>query len=261
MNLYPSPLPDFPQKEPKFPISLTEEGKEFKLADPRFLRALVACMDMESALRGAASHWGGPSAFAEILSALYGGIFYHSNKDKKKASSLFHVINDAGHCENMSYALKACYGMANLKFEDLKGFRSLKSPLTGHGEVHVFKKGVYLSNGPLSSTFSQAQGLAMAEKLKKSEKITFLLASDGALMEGEAKEALSSIPGFHKKNKLSPFILLISDNNTKLTGRIDEDSYSLDPYIQSLKTLGWDLKVIEKGNDLNQWFLKYQRSY
>ena len=256
MNLHSSPLPDFPKTEPQFFVSLKNKKEEFKLADPKALRASLSLMDMEAALRGAASHWGGPSAFVEILSSLYAQIFYLSKKDPKKASSLFHIINDAGHCENASYALKACYKMAGVDFEDLKKFRTLESPLTGHGEVHVFPRGVYLSNGPLASTLSQAQGLAMAEKLKQSEKITCLLVSDGALMEGEAKEALSSIPGFYEKNKLNPFILLVSDNNTKLTGRISEDSYSMQPYLKSLKALGWDLSVVEKGNDLKETFLK-----
>ena len=243
-----------PLTAPKFFIRLKDaQGQIFELADPKATRALVACMDMEATLGGAASHWGGPSAFAEIMSSLYALIFHESNIQSKKWFDLFHLINDAGHCENGIYALKANYGMA-ISLKDLKKFRSLESPLTGHGEAHLFPQGVYLSNGPLGSTIAQAQGLAMADKLIGNQRMTISTLSDGACMEGEAKEALSAIPGFAIKNQMNPFLLIISDNNTKLTGRIDEDSFSLKPFLKSLAHLGWDSFYISKGNDLKTVF-------
>ena len=46
---------------------------------------------------------------------------------------------------------------------DLKGFRSITSKLTGHGESHLFPAGVMVSNGPLGSSLPIAQGLALAD--------------------------------------------------------------------------------------------------
>ena len=242
-------------KAPQFSLCLKDsEGISYHLADPRATRALLACMNMSAGLGGAASHWGGPSAFAEIMSALYALVFHTANEQSCSWFDLFHLINDAGHCENGLYALKANYNFANLSLEDLKKFRSLKSQLTGHGEAHVFPEGVYLSNGPLGSTLAQAQGLAMADKLLKNKRITVATVSDGACMEGEAKEALNAIPGFASKNKLNPFLLIISYNNTKLTGRIDEDSFSLKPFLNSLENLGWDSSFISQGHDLKTVF-------
>ena len=249
-----------PTSPPRFSLSLKDQkGQTFQLADPKATRALIACMDMEAGLKGAASHWGGPSALAEIMSSLYALLFEKANKANKHWSDLFHLINDAGHCENGLYALKANYEMAGLSLEDLKKFRSLKSPLTGHGEAHLFPQGVYLSNGPLGSTLAQSQGLAMADKLLKNQRLTIAVLSDGACMEGEAKEALSAIPGFAAKNKLNPFLLLISDNNTKLTGRIDEQSFSLKPFFKSLPYKGWDSHFIERGHDLSTVFSSIQK--
>ena len=247
------------KKPPQFSVSLKDsKGQTFLLADPKATRALVACMDMEAALGGAASHWGGPSAFAEIMSALHALIFKIADKQSVDWFELFHLINDAGHCENGLYALKANYNMAGLDLGDLKKFRSIESPLTGHGETHLFPEGVYLSNGPLASTVAQAQGLAMADKLLGNSRMTVAVLSDGACMEGEAKEALSAIPGFAGKNQLNPFLLIISNNNTKLTGRIDQDSYSMEPYFQSLSALGWGCSFISKGNDLKIVFQAIQ---
>src|SRR3989338_4383226 len=227
-------------------------GETILVADPKATRALVALMDMNAVLGGAASHYGGPAALADMMSALHGIIFHESEKQNKNWYDLFHVINDAGHCENGLYALKANYGMAGLDFNSLKKFRSIESGLTGHGEVHCFPEGVYLSNGPLGSAFPQSQGLALAEKLAGTNRTTFCVLSDCAAMEGEAKEALAAIPGLAQKNKLAPFVVLISDNNTKLTGRIDIDSFSMAPTFKSLEALGWNVIFVENGNDLQK---------
>ena len=184
------------------------------------------------------------------MSALHALIFQQAKEQNKEWFELFHIINDAGHCENGLYALKANYGLAGLSLEDLKYFRSLKSHLTGHGEAHLFPEGVYLSNGPLGSTTAQAQGLAMADKLSNQNRATILALSDGACMEGETKEALNAIPGFARKDQINPFLLLISYNNTKLTGRIDQDSFCLQPFLNSLSVLGWDSSFISKAHDL-----------
>ena len=69
-------------------------------------------------------------------------------------------------------------------------------------------------------------------------------------MEGEAKEALSAIPGLAQKDKMNPFLLIVSDNNTKLTGRIDEDSFSMKPTLESLQQLGWHKINLKEAHDL-----------
>ena len=244
-------LAEQPKGSPRFAVTVKDrQGNPFTLADPRATRALLACMDMSAVMGGAASHWGGPAGFAEILSALYGLVFEEANRLKLPWFERFHLINDMGHCENGLYALKANYGMAGLSLEKLKKFRSIESPLTGHGEVHLFPEGVYLSNGPLGSTVAQAQGLSLADKLQNKERLCVVTVSDGAVMEGEVKEALSALPGFAGKGRLNPFLLIISDNNTKLSGRIDTDSFPLEPTFKSLSLLGWDVLPVEKGNDL-----------
>ena len=250
-----------PSQKLLFPLNLKDkQGLEFSLADPKAIRALLACMNMSAVLGGAAAHWGGPSAFVEIMSALYALVFSKAKKHNKNWSALFHLIQDAGHCQNGLYALLANYQLAGLSLEDLKYFRSLQSPLTGHGESHVFPQGVYLSNGPLGSTVGQAQGLAMADKYRGFDRTTILSMSDGACMEGESKEALNAIPGLAFRQKINPFLLLISYNNTKLTGRIDQDSFSLEPFLKSLSVLGWDSSFVPKGNDLPTVFDSIQQA-
>lgn len=225
-------------------------GEAVQVADPKATRAMVALMDMNALHGGAASHYGGPAAFAELMSATHGLMFQTAVKNRVEWHEAFHFVNDAGHCENGLYALKANYGFADLNLEALKKFRSIESVLTGHGEAHLFPQGVLVSNGPLGSGLPQAQGLAAADAVTGIKRITICALSDGAAMEGEAKEAFAAIPGLAKKGRMAPFVLIISDNRTKLSGRIDQDAFHMEPTFQSLEKLGWRVLRIEDGHQL-----------
>ena len=223
------------------------QGRKVLLADPRATRALLLLMNQHAVIGGAACHWGGASAFAEIMSSLYSLMF-----EKNPWHASFNFVNDAGHTENGLYALQANYGFAGLTFSCLKKFRGIDSRLTGHGEAHVNPQGVMIANGPLGSGISQAQGLALADKITGNRRITICTISDGGCMEGEAKEALAAIPGLTGRGVMNPFILVISDNNTKLSGRIDEDAFSMEPSFKSLESLGWHRILVREGNNLQE---------
>jgi transketolase len=213
-------------------------------------------MDTEAVNGGAACHWGGPAAFAEIMSAIHGIMFATKGRQWHEA---YNFANDAGHTENGIYALRSNYGFDGLTFDDLKLFRSIKSKLTGHGEAHLNPQGVYLSNGPLGSAVPQAQGLALADKVRKNDRVTICTISDGASMEGEAKEAFAAIPGLAAKDRLNPFLLVISDNDTKLSGRITHDAFSMEPTFAAMKDLGWNVIQVQEGNDLQIVYLAVEK--
>ncbi len=239
-------LHDAPSSKPLYSASVNaQDGTEVLCGDPNITRALVALMDLGAVNGGAASHWGGPAAMAECMSALHAYMFRTKNWYDK-----YNFINDIGHAENGIYALRANLGFGDLNLNSLKGFRSIESKLTGHGESHLYPEGVLLSNGPLSSALPQAQGLAHGDKLAKRDRVTIVSMSDGACMEGEAKESFSAIPGLVAKGAINPFVLIISDNDTKLSGRITDDSFSMQPSLQAMGTMGWNVIKIENGHDL-----------
>ncbi len=257
MQTTPAPLPirprlaPAPKNPPRYSAQIQlQTGEALKVADPRATRAMVALMDMNAAHGGAASHYGGPAAFAELMSAAHGLMFHEAGRNRVEWHEAFHFVNDAGHCENGLYALKANYGFADLSLDSLKKFRSIESALTGHGEAHLFPQGVLVSNGPLGSGLPQAQGLAIADALAGRKRITICALSDGGAMEGEAKESFAAIPGLAKRGKVAPFVLVISDNRTKLSGRIDQDSFQMEPTFQSLERLGWKVIRVEDGHQL-----------
>ena len=238
-----------PQGSPKFSVRVETgvAGGSVVLADPKATRALVALMDVHAVNGGAACHWGGPAAFAEIMAAIHGVMFATTGRPWFEA---FNFVNDAGHAENGIYALRANYGFDGLTLADLRGFRSITSKLTGHGESHLNPEGVLLSNGPLGSALPQAQGLALADRLLNNDRVTVTVVSDGASMEGEAKEAFAAIPGLAGKGRLNPFVMVISDNDTKLSGRITKDAFSMAPSFAALAPLGWDVIPVPNGHDL-----------
>lgn len=245
-----------PTGAPKYPVTVkNSQGKEVVCGDPKVTRALVALMDLGAVNGGAACHWGGPAAAAEVMSAAHSIIF-----EKNDWFNHYNFVNDIGHAENGIYALRANLGFGDLDFDALKGFRSIESKLTGHGESHLYPDGVLLSNGPLSSALPQAQGLAVADKLTSKNRITICVLSDGASMEGEAKESFAAIPGLHQKGKLAPFVLIVSDNDTKLSGRITEDSFSMTPTFASMETLGWQVVRVENGNDLQACYQNLEKA-
>ncbi len=243
-----SKLAGTPANPPRYSLKVKNaKGQEVVLADPRATRALIALMDVHAVNGGAACHWGGPAAFAEIMAAIHGVMFATQGRPWHEA---FNFVNDAGHTENGIYALRALYGFDGLTFGDLKLFRSIKSKLTGHGESHLNPQGVLLSNGPLGSAVPQAQGLAIADKMARRDRITIWTVSDGASMEGEAKESFAAIPGFASNNHVNPFVLVMSDNDTKLSGRITKDAFSMERSVDAMSALGWNTIHVAQGHNL-----------
>lgn len=252
-----SKLASTPSQPPKYSVTIkNSKGEDVVVADPRATRALIALMDMHAVNGGAASHWGGPAAYAEVMAAIHAIMFGVKGRPWHEA---YNFVNDAGHAENGIYALRSNYGFDHMTFEDLKGFRGIKSKLTGHGEAHLNPEGVLLSNGPLGSALPQSQGLAIADKVAKRDRVTICVVSDGASMEGEAKEAFAAIPGLAAKDRVNPFVMLISDNDTKLSGRITKDSFSMQRTFQSLGSLGWNVISVPNGHDLQAVYLSIEK--
>lgn len=247
-----------PSRPPKYSVTVKNgKGEPVVLGDPRATRALIALMDVHAVNGGAACHWGGPAAFAEIMAAIHGLIFAAKGRAWYEA---YNFVNDAGHTENGIYALRANCGFDNTTFEDLKAFRSIKSKLTGHGESHLNPEGVLLSNGPLGSALPQSQGLAIADKAAKRDRVTICTVSDGASMEGEAKEAFAAIPGLASKGRVNPFVLVLSDNDTKLSGRITKDAFSMQPTFAAMSSLGWNVISVPNGHDLQAVYLATEKA-
>lgn len=134
-------------------------------------------------------------------------------------------VLSAGHGSALLYALLHLSGY-DLSLDDLRAFRQLGSRTPGHPERGV-TAGVEVTTGPLGQGISNAVGIALAQRMLSSRfdapgrelnaHRTFVLASDGDLMEGVSSEACSLAGHW----QLGDLIVLYDANSISIDGSTD----------------------------------------
>ena len=161
-------------------------------------------------------------------------------------------VLSAGHGSMLLYSLLHLTGYA-VSLDDLKNFRQWESPTPGHPE-RGDTPGVETTTGPLGQGFGNGVGMAIAEAFLAAyfnrpgyelvNHYTYVLASDGDLMEGIASEA-ASLAGHLKLHKL---IVLYDDNNVSLSG-MTSVTFTEDVKLR-FQAYGWHTAQVEDGNDV-----------
>ncbi|MCK1738994.1 transketolase [Bradyrhizobium sp. 138] len=157
-------------------------------------------------------------------------------------------VLSAGHGSMLLYSLLYLTGNSEMTLDQIKQFRQVNSLTPGHPE-NFRTNGIETTTGPLGQGISTAVGMALAEKMLAAEfgkKIvdhhTYVLASDGDLMEGVSQEAIA-MAGHWKLNKL---IVLYDDNGISIDGPTSI-SDSVDQ-VKRFKSAGWAAEKID-GQD------------
>src|SRR3954468_20425505 len=135
-----------------------------------------------------------------------------------------------------------------MTLDEIKCFRQTDSLTPGHPE-NFRTKGVETTTGPLGQGLATAVGMAVAEKMLQAEygkKIvdhhTYVICSDGDLMEGISQEAIA-LAGVWKLNKM---IVLYDDNGISIDGPTSiADSVD---QVKRFKSAGWAAELID-GHD------------
>lgn len=161
-------------------------------------------------------------------------------------------VLSAGHGSALLYSLLHVSG--SLELEELKQFRQWGSKTPGHPEFK-HTDGIEVTTGPLGQGFAMSVGMAMAEKHlagkfnKENANVvdhyTYVLASDGDLMEGISHEA-ASLAGHNQLDKL---IVLYDSNDISLDGDLDK-AFSEDVKGR-FEAYGWKHILVKDGNDLD----------
>jgi transketolase len=157
-------------------------------------------------------------------------------------------VLSAGHGSMLLYALLYLTGSPEMTLDQIKHFRQLGSLTPGHPE-NFHTKGIETTTGPLGQGLATSVGMALAEKMLAAEfgkKIvdhhTYVLASDGDLMEGVSQEAIA-MAGHWKLNKL---IVLYDNNGISIDGPLAlADSVD---QVKRFKSAGWQAELID-GED------------
>ena len=150
------------------------------------------------------------------------------------------------------YALLHVTGF-DLPLAELKRFRQWGSRTPGHPEYGK-TPGVEATTGPLGQGFGNAVGMAIAEAALAArfnrpdhaivDHDTYVLVSDGDLMEGVSSEA-ASLAGHLRLGKL---IALYADNLVTLGGSADLMLHRGPP--ARFAAYGWHVQRVENGNDV-----------
>jgi transketolase len=215
--------------------------EERRMADA--LRAL-AIDAVEAAKSG---HPGMPMGMADAATALWTRFLKFDAGDPRWPDRDRFVLS-AGHGSMLLYGLLHLTGHAGMGTEELRRFRQLHSPAAGHPE-HGEHPAIETTTGPLGQGFANAVGMAMAERLLAArfgaelvDHRTWVVASDGDLMEGISHEA-ASLAGHLRLGKLT---VLYDDNNISIDG---DTSLSLsDDALKRFESYGWAAKRVD-GHD------------
>ncbi|HEX9469739.1 MAG TPA: 1-deoxy-D-xylulose-5-phosphate synthase N-terminal domain-containing protein, partial [Bradyrhizobium sp.] len=207
----------------------------------------IRALAMDAVEKAKSGHPGLPMGAADIATVLFTQFLKFDAADPRWPDRDRFILS-AGHGSMLLYALLYLTGNAEMTLDEIKNFRQLGSKTPGHPE-NFMTSGVEATTGPLGQGISFSVGSALAERLLAAEfgedivdHTTYVLCSDGDLMEGVSHEALA-LAGHLKLSKL---IFLYDDNSVTIDGPISL-SDSVDQ-VTRFKAHGWNAVRID-GHD------------
>ena len=210
---------------------------------------VIRFLSVDAVEKAQSGHPGLPMGAADMATVLFRDVLKFDAADPHWPDRDRFVLS-AGHGSMLLYSLiylTGIGGAGGLGLDDLKAFRQLGSKTPGHPE-HGHTLGVESTTGPLGQGLATAVGMALAERMLTAEfgdivdHHTYVLVSDGDLMEGISQEAIA-IAGHLKLAKL---IVLYDDNGISIDGKTSL-SDSVDQ-IARFKSAGWKATLID-GHD------------
>ncbi len=176
-------------------------------------------LSMDGVEKAKSGHPGLPMGAADIATVLYTRFLKFDPTDTHWADRDRFILS-AGHGSMLLYSILYLTGTTGMTLDELKNFRQWGSKTPGHPEVgHTL--GVEMTTGPLGQGLATSVGFALAERHLNAEfssdlvdHYTYVLASDGDLMEGISQEAIA-LAGHLKLNRL---IVLWDDNGISIDG-------------------------------------------
>lgn len=206
----------------------------------------IRALSMDAVEAAKSGHPGLPMGAADIATVLFRDHLKYDPADPKWPDRDRFVLS-AGHGSMLIYSLLHLIGVKGVTLDDLKAFRQLGSKTPGHPEFgHT--EGVETTTGPLGQGLGMAVGMAMAERLmahrfgKLVDHHTYVLASDGDLMEGISQESIT-LAGHLKLNKL---IVLFDDNGISIDGPLSVSDTT--DQLKRFESAGWNAVRID-GHD------------
>jgi len=212
----------------------------------------IRFLAVDAVQKANSGHPGLPLGAAPMAYVLWTHFLKHNPLDPAWPDRDRFVLS-AGHGSMLLYALLHLTGY-DLPLDEIQRFRRWGSRAPGHPERGV-TAGVEVTTGPLGQGFANAVGMAMAEAHLAArynrpgheliDHCTYVLASDGDLMEGVASEAASLAGHLH----LGKLIVLYDDNLVSLSATTNV-TFTEDR-LKRFAAYGWQTRAVPDGNDLD----------
>jgi transketolase len=216
-------------------------------ADHDLMANAIRVLAMDAVEKATSGHPGLPMGAADIATVLFSRFLKFDPADPAWPDRDRFVLS-AGHGSMLLYAVLHLLGYEKMTIDEIKRFRQLGSLTPGHPE-YGHTPGVETTTGPLGQGLANAVGMAIAERHLAAvfgddlvDHSTYVLASDGDLMEGISQEAIA-LAGHLKLNKLT---VLFDDNGISIDGPLAL-SDSVDQ-VKRFEAAGWAATRVD-GHD------------
>ncbi|WP_296709227.1 transketolase [Rhodoblastus sp.] len=206
----------------------------------------VRALSIDAVEQAKSGHPGLPLGAADVATVLFTKVLKYNAADPTWPDRDRFVLS-AGHGSMLLYALLHLSGEKSMTLEEIRNFRQFGSKTPGHPE-YGHTAGVEMTTGPLGQGLATSVGFALAERMLAAEfgdvvdHRTYVLASDGDLMEGVSQEAIA-LAGHLRLNRL---IVLWDDNGISIDGAISV-SDSVDQ-LKRFESAGWAATRVD-GHD------------
>ena len=207
----------------------------------------IRALAMDAVEAAKSGHPGMPMGMADVATVLYGRCLRFDPSAPEWPDRDRFVLS-AGHGSMLLYALLYLTGYPGMDLEQLRRFRQLGSRTAGHPEFH-HAPGIETTTGPLGQGLANAVGMAFAERHLRArfgadlvDHRTWVIASDGDLMEGISHEACS-LAGHQRLDRLT---VLFDDNRISIDG--PTSLATSDDTLKRFEAYGWRVGAID-GHD------------